>query len=198
MGSVDFVAVADALAGPGWIVVDDFVDASLAAALRAEAVESALTPARVGAGGGARFQPEIRGDRTRWLQPESATAAQAQLLARFDALREALNAMLFAGLVEFEAHFAHYPPGARYGLHRDRFRSDDRRVVSCVLYLNPDWPQEAGGALRLYDESDAALAEIAPSGGRAVLFLSDRFPHEVLPADRDRYSIAAWFLRRGR
>jgi SM-20-related protein len=26
-----------------------------------------------------------------------------------------------------------------------------------------------------------------------VIFLSERIPHEVLPATRDRYSIAGWF-----
>jgi len=26
-----------------------------------------------------------------------------------------------------------------------------------------------------------------------VLFLSDKFPHEVLPSKIDRYSIAGWF-----
>jgi hypothetical protein len=33
-------------------------------------------------------------------------------------------------------------------------------------------------------------------GGTLVVFLSDRFPHEVLPARRERLSLAGWFRRR--
>ena len=34
---------------------------------------------------------------------------------------------------------------------------------------------------------------ITPSFGTIVVFLSEEFPHEVLPAMRDRYAIAGWF-----
>ena len=53
-----------------------------------------------------------------------------------DSLREALNRGLFLGLEDFECHFALYPPGAFYRKHVDRFRDDDRRMVSAVIYLN--------------------------------------------------------------
>ncbi|MEJ2425981.1 MAG: 2OG-Fe(II) oxygenase, partial [Candidatus Thiodiazotropha sp.] len=29
--------------------------------------------------------------------------------------------------------------------------------------------------------------------GQTVIFLSERFPHEVIPAQRDRYTIAGWY-----
>jgi SM-20-related protein len=48
--------------------------------------------------------------------------------------------------------------------------------------------------LRLY-LSDHHL-DVYPSGGKLVLFLSADFDHEVLPATRDRFSIACWFRRR--
>ncbi|MNF01063.1 hypothetical protein D3C80_1999940 [compost metagenome] len=77
----------------------------------------------------------------------------------------------------------------------DRFRDDDRRAVSVVAYLNTDWQQEQGGALRLH------LAEgehdVQPEGGGLVVFLSADLPHEVLPASRERLSLAGWFRRRG-
>jgi SM-20-related protein len=47
--------------------------------------------------------------------------------------------------------------------------------------------------------SDAAvpalepIARITPLMGSLVVFLSDRFPHEVTAASRLRYSIAGWF-----
>ncbi len=71
-----------------------------------------------------------------------------------DSLREAMNRGLFLGLEDFESRFALYPPGAFYLRHVDRFRDDDRRMVSAVLYLNDEWLPEYGGQLRMYlDES---------------------------------------------
>jgi SM-20-related protein len=34
---------------------------------------------------------------------------------------------------------------------------------------------------------------VLPCMGRLAVFLSEDFPHEVLPAKRDRYSIAGWY-----
>jgi SM-20-related protein len=192
------LSIASALVGPGWIVLDDFLDAPAVEALHAAATATPLVAARVGGGDSASLHPQLRGDRTRWIASDTVQPDEQSLLQRFDALRAALNETLYAGLVEVEAHHALYPPGARYGLHRDRFRDDDRRVVSCVVYLNRDWATDDGGALRLYADAGDALIDIAPLAGRAVLFLSERFPHEVLPSVRERRSIAAWFLRRGR
>ncbi|HEY8085443.1 MAG TPA: 2OG-Fe(II) oxygenase [Methylophilaceae bacterium] len=39
--------------------------------------------------------------------------------------------------------------------------------------------------------------DISPQGGTLVVFFSDQFWHEVLPAKRDRFSIAGWFKNRG-
>ena len=105
-----------------------------------------------------------------------------------------LNRELMLGLDELEAHFAMYAPGTRYAKHRDRFRDDDARVLSSVLYLNDDWQESDGGALRLY-LPDRHL-DVYPSAGKLVLFLSADFEHEVLAATRDRLSIAGWFRRR--
>jgi SM-20-related protein len=65
-----------------------------------------------------------------------------------------------------------------------------------VLYLNELWPAEQGGQLRLYLDEERTM-EIMPRGGTLVAFLSDRFEHEVLPATRERLSLAGWFRRRG-
>ena len=91
-----------------------------------------------------------------------------------------------------EAHYAAYPAGARYAKHRDRFRDSDLRVVSFVTYLNPDWRDEDGGALRL--SLAAGEIDIVPRSG-SVCFLSE-LEHEVLPGTRERNSIAGWMRRR--
>ena len=89
--------------------------------------------------GAARLEPALRGDRIAWLADEPRDAAEAAAFALFEALRITCNRKLMLGLFEFEGHYALYPPGARYARHRDRFRDDDARVLSCVLYLNDGW-----------------------------------------------------------
>ena len=116
------------------------------------------------------------------------------MLAFADQLRPALNRRLLLGLQSFEAHYALYPPGAGYLRHRDRFRDDDARVLSFVGYLNPQWPMDAGGELRLF--VDDRIVDVVPRLGRCVLFLSADIEHEVRPARQPRYSIAGWFRRR--
>jgi SM-20-related protein len=112
-----------------------------------------------------------------------------------DDLRRAFNQCLLLGLEEFESHYAVYPPGAGYVRHLDRLRDDDARVLSAVLYLNEDWREADGGALRLY-LADGTHRDMLPCAGRLVLFLSAEFEHEVLPATRERASIAGWFRQR--
>jgi SM-20-related protein len=127
-----------------------------------------------------------------WLS-EIHPIEQAYLDA-MDALKMQLNRQLFLGLRDFEAHFAHYPPGHFYQRHVDAFRGQSNRIVSSVFYLNPDWSEQDDGQLVLYKAgSDKPLQIVQPRFGSMVLFLSEQFPHEVRPARRDRYSIAGWF-----
>ncbi|WP_255856521.1 2OG-Fe(II) oxygenase [Marinobacterium rhizophilum] len=37
------------------------------------------------------------------------------------------------------------------------------------------------------------MERVEPCYGTLVVFLSDRFPHEVLPARRQRLSLAGWY-----
>jgi SM-20-related protein len=187
----------ETLADHGVVVIDDFIKAELTSQLLNEATQLPMQAARIGRAEQSTRDTDIRGDHTRWFEAESASAPQRQLLDHFAQLQEHVNRELFAGLVDVQCHYAHYPPGARYDLHRDRFRDDDRRVLSCVVYLNADWLPEHGGDLRLYRDDGSHLMDIEPVAGRAVLFRSEQFPHEVLPATRNRYSVAAWFYRRG-
>ena len=189
--------VAGSLRARGWASATGLVDADLVASLLQEAIAhraaGRLRPASTGRGAG-RHATDLRGDSTLWLDEPACGDAASRALATLDGLRVALNRSLLLGLDDVEAHFAHYPPGAGYVRHRDRFRDDDARVLSLVLYLDRDWPVEAGGHLRLHLPEGSH--DIAPVGGTAVLFLSDEIEHEVLPATRDRFSVAAWFRRR--
>ena len=40
---------------------------------------------------------------------------------------------------------------------------------------------------------DAEIVRVLPEFATLVVFLSEDFPHEVLPATRDRYSVTGWF-----
>ena len=193
-------AIADALAARGFALAPEFLRPDEVAALRGVALQRRATgefhAARIGRGAGARRDPALRGDEICWL--DEASAPERALLARFGALREALNRALFLGLTALEAHYACYGAGTGYARHLDRFRDDDTRAISLVLYLNEAWRAGDGGELRLFASEDArepALV-IAPRGGTLVALRSDTIAHEVLPARRERWSIAAWLRRR--
>ena len=136
---------------------------------------------------------EIRRDKIHWL--DSSHPLEGAFLSYMDRLKNHLNSRLFMGLFSYECHFAHYEPGAFYKKHVDAFKGNTNRVLSTVLYLNQDWQSEYGGELALYDAHDHELLtqKVTPHFGTLVTFLSDEFPHEVLPATQPRYSIAGWF-----
>lgn len=197
----EVVEIVSALRGEGWCLRQQWLAPDLCAVLREDLLRrvGAMVPAAVGRGGERRQADVERGDRTLWLDGEDA--AQRRLLEQMSALRLALNRELLLGLFDYEAHYAHYPPGAFYRRHLDTFRErperqQPRRVLSTVFYLNDGWQEEDGGELVLW-RGDCELARIAPCCGTAVFFLSDEFPHEVLPAAADRHSIAGWFRSAG-
>lgn len=144
---------------------------------------------------------DIRRDKTHWFTGE--TPAQQDFLQWMEALRAGLNRRLFLGLFDYECHFASYGPGAFYKKHLDAFKNladplKPNRILSTVLYLNRDWQVGDGGELLLFNEEDSCLLQtLAPEYGRLIIFLSERFPHEVAVANRQRQSIAGWFRTQG-
>jgi SM-20-related protein len=191
--------ICDAIADDDVAVVPDFVPTSVIEGLAMEArrrdAAGEFRPARVGRGQHRVERGDVRGDRTLWLDEWAPSPAEVALWAAFARLRVALNRATLLGLFGFEGHYALYPPGAFYRCHRDRFRDDDLRVLSCVLYLNHDWSPENGGALRIFLGA-GETRDILPVAGRFVCFRSDRYEHEVLPAQRERLAVTGWFLRR--
>ena len=93
----------------------------------------------------------------------------------------------------FEAHYAVYEPDGFYKRHLDSFRGARNRVLSSVLYLNRDWHASDGGQLRIYaPDSEGVVETVQPEFGTLAVFLSEDIPHEVVPARRERFSIAGW------
>lgn len=190
-----FDTLAEALADQGFFVLPEAMDAALISQLLAQACslqETILRPAGIGREVTAQHDQRIRGDKISWLQPDNP--GTRAWLDCAEQLRQALNHRLYLGLFDYECHFACYEPGAFYARHKDAFAGRRNRVVSTVLYLNRDWRAEDGGELLLYEEDETTLLRtIMPESNTLVVFLSERFPHEVLPARRSRYSVTGWF-----
>ena len=141
-------------------------------------------------------QSAIRGDEIMWVDEAAATADESAFLQRIGEFVQFINQTCYLGLREYEFHYALYPPGTFYKRHLDQFRSDSRRKLSVICYLNPNWQETDGGQLALYLPEETGKAErqiiIQPIGGRLVCFESGRLEHEVLPATRERLSLTGW------
>jgi SM-20-related protein len=193
--------ISEALATTGCIVLDHALPAETVWQLnrRARELEAtrAYSPAGIGRGGTHHRDETVRSDEILWLSGEHP--AEAAYLSWMEDLRVGLNQRLFLGLFDYECHFAVYAPGAYYRRHLDAFQGQRNRIVTTVFYLNGDWNVQDGGELLIYgkdkqtDDTDSPLQVVSPTFGRLVVFLSDQYPHEVLPANRHRYSIAGWF-----
>ena len=194
-------SIAKNLVTTGWYAGKSIFAAELSGCLmqraRLLADTHELTSARVGRNASVQANTQLRGDDTRWLAHAPVNASERDAVASVTALQTYLNEALFLGAHEVELHFARYAPGAFYRTHRDRFRDDDTRLVSLVFYLNDYWPDDAGGELVLYadDDSGTVVTRVPPRVGTMACFLSDRFPHEVLPAMRERFSLTGWLRR---
>jgi SM-20-related protein len=209
---INLEQLVDQIANHGFCVIDNFLDDTVTSALATETESLKLADAMTEAGVGREhlaINKTIRGDSIYWLNEDNATAAQQSYLQQMERLRFSLNQHLYLGLFGLESHLASYPIGTFYKKHLDCFASNDpnnsqrqsQRKVSCIVYLNQNWKNEDGGQLRLYlNETDASNNEksidISPIAGRAVIFLSDTFYHEVLPASRERISLTGWFFTR--
>ncbi|CAJ1395020.1 unnamed protein product [Effrenium voratum] len=87
-----------------------------------------------------------------------------------------------------------------YLRHLDNVRQQGHcgRILTTILYLNDDWREADGGAIRLFEASPPlqVRAELLPEGNRLLCFWADEVPHEVLPPKRDRFACTFWYLDR--
>lgn len=193
--------VAERLAEFGWtsqslleFLPDDLIDRLRREVTTLHRTES-LEPAGVGRGRAHQRDRSVRRDRIAWINGQ--TDVQAALCEVFEAIQDGLNRRLFLGLKRFESHYATYEPGDFYRCHVDSFRGRESRIISLVLYLNEGWEASDGGELRIFnpENTDEVCATILPDAGQLALFVSEDIPHEVLMAQRTRYSVACWFRR---
>lgn len=174
----------------GWVWVANFLSPDLNQALLADLQQQTLQRAGVGRQQAHLLNAQIRRDKTAWL--DGSSQPQQQYLNVMAQLQQAFNQQFFMGLFDFECHYARYAKGDFYQKHLDAFKGRSNRVLTTVSYLNS---VEHGGELQLFDEEDQLLSTIKPSATGLLVFESERFPHQVLPAVDERYSIAGWFRR---
>lgn len=159
--------------------------------LRALLQAQRLRPAAVSRGEARRMDTTERSDLMAWIDPSDATPALNVLHQAFQSLQAQLNEALFLGLRSFELQAAVYPGGgAHYRRHVDAFAGSPNRVVTAIVYLNPDYTSQDGGELLVWAPE---VTSVAPELGRWVVFLSDRVEHEVRPVYAERWALTAWY-----
>lgn len=185
----------DALSTHGYYIWDDFISQEEVAELR-DCIPDDWKKARIGRNDDVTRIETIRSDKIQWLKRDMG-APVASFLDKMEEIRLEANRHFFLGLFEYEAHFAKYEKGDFYQKHLDCFKGNENRRLTTVFYMNESWSEEDAGELVVYDLNDNKIATIPPRSGRLFVFLSEQFPHEVLPTTAERFSIAGWFRING-
>ncbi|EGR2692221.1 2OG-Fe(II) oxygenase [Vibrio parahaemolyticus] len=185
----------DALATDSYYIWDDFLSEDEVTQLR-DCIPDNWKKARIGRNDDVTRIESIRSDKIQWLKPAMGQPI-ANYLSKMEEIRQEVNRHFFLGLFEYEAHFAKYEKGDFYQKHLDCFKGNENRRLTTVFYMNESWSEEDAGELVVYDLNDKEIATIPPRGGRLLVFLSEQFPHEVLPTNAERFSIAGWFRING-
>mmetsp|Transcript_11984 Transcript_11984/g.44526 ORF Transcript_11984/g.44526 Transcript_11984/m.44526 type:complete len:353 (-) Transcript_11984:207-1265(-) len=84
--------------------------------------------------------------------------------------------------------------GGCFPWHYDNPGPPNKRKVTALVYLNPDWEDGHGGELLLLpflEPAEDAIC-IAPLHDRLVLFLSDSICHRVMPSLARRVAFTVW------
>jgi len=184
--------IINALVKDGYIIIPNALDKNLACGLKEYAQnEKDFKRAGISGSNDLHLDNQRRRDKIHWLNKDSSF--QSDFLAFTDGLKERINRELYMGITYYESHFAIYDEGDFYETHLDSFKNSKNRVVTTVYYLNEDWSDEDGGELVIYDENNNFLSKVTPHANTLIVFLSDKFPHEVLPAKKRRFSIAGWY-----
>lgn len=184
----------------GWLVVPQAFAQAGALATCAANLLTQYRPASIGRDQSAQRAAQVRSDKIVWVG-EQPDAAVAEYLRFMEQIRHAVNERCFLGLFDFECHFARFDAGDFYTTHLDAFADKHNpkgnRKLSSVLYLNENWQAEFGGELVLYKPgTEQEITRVMPELGTLVLFFSEEFPHEVLAANCERFSLTGWFRTR--
>lgn len=175
-------------------ICPDFLSPELVAELRKNLEvlnqRDELSPAGTGLGVSKIYDLQIRSDKIYWIDKTSTNEYELAFLNKVEEFISYLNQTCYAGINDYEFHYAIYEAGSFYKRHLDQFRNNNKRKFSFINYLNEDWQETDGGHLVIYP--DDRTDKISPNGGKTVFFKSDELEHEVNPANRARMSITGW------
>ncbi|MGB1299851.1 MAG: 2OG-Fe(II) oxygenase [Pseudoalteromonas tetraodonis] len=177
----------------GYAIIENAIDSDLISELMADCyrINPHFSLAGIGRLNNLQIDDSVRKDKTYWF--DGSSNAQLSYQQIMEAVRTTLNRNFFMGLFDYECHYAKYTQGDFYKKHVDAFKGRSNRVFTTVLYLNSP---KKGGELVIYKPKSKEIeVVIKPTAGTLVLFESERFVHEVLPAVDNRYSIAGWFRK---
>lgn len=177
----------------GYTVIPNAINEELIIDLMADCyrINPQFSLAGIGRLNNLQIDDTIRKDKTFWF--DGTSQAQLTYQATMESIRTTLNRTFFMGLFDYECHYAKYTEGDFYKKHVDAFKGRSNRVFTSVLYLNT--PAQGGELVVYKTKSKEIEIIIKPQAGTLVLFESERFVHEVLPAIDNRYSIAGWFRK---
>ncbi|MBQ0117023.1 MAG: 2OG-Fe(II) oxygenase [Flavobacterium sp.] len=191
-----FEQIVDSLAEQKYAIADHFFTPQEVQDLRQlmldKQANANFKKAAIGNNNGQHIAAEVRGDFILWIDEHSDHPLEQLYFAKVDALVKYINRTLYLGIKEGEFHYAIYPEGTFYKKHLDVFKTDNRRTLSVVFYLNSeDWKEEYGGQLAIY-KPDGSQLKVTPTAGRLIIFDSKTVEHEVLPVNKTRFSITGW------
>jgi SM-20-related protein len=152
--------------------------------------ENSFKAAGIGKSENFQINTDIRSDLIYWIPDYTQEKNELIVLEFFEQLKNLLNKSFYISLKSFESHFAFYKKKSFYKKHVDSFQNNNKRFISCVLYLNEIWEESDGGQLRLY--LGEKITDITPNLNTLVLFRSNIVEHEVLNCNQVRLSICAW------
>lgn len=185
-----YAKITDALVDDGYVVMPNALSSALSKNLL-EFAKKSKGFKRAGISARKKLNSSKRRDKILWLNDDKGV--QSEFLDFAEGLKEYLNRELFTCITYFESHFALYEDGDFYAMHYDAFKNSVNRIVTVVYYLNEEWSPKAGGELIMCDDDGNFVKKVLPEANTLVVFLSEKFPHEVLPTKRKRYSVAGWF-----
>ncbi|HBK82398.1 MAG TPA: proline hydroxylase [Flavobacterium sp.] len=136
---------------------------------------------------------EIRSDVIYWLDKKNENPFELAFFKLVEDFISYLNKECYAGINNYEFHYAIYKPGTFYKRHLDQFQDKKNRQFSMITYLNLNWKTGDGGELLIYKNSDCI--SISPTNCKTVFFKSNELEHEVLPTQQYRLSITGWLRR---
>ena len=184
--------ITDDLVEEGYCILENAMEAELSSKLLSFVKkQNSFKEAGISSSNAQHLNNNRRRDKILWLDED--TGIQSEYLNFMSGLQRHLNKSLYLGLSYHEAHFAIYDEGDFYEKHLDSFKHSKNRVVSLVYYLNEIWKECDNGELLIYNMNNELIKTVLPKANTLVVFLSEKFPHEVLVSKKKRYSIAGWF-----